>query len=201
VEVTWAEFKNFVTQRNLSIQFVEMRGNYFMKAFDGFFNLECILSVGTGDSDTTDFETNFKTNGNKTQPQQIQAFSSKTLPNGKKLYKREHGIQSNLTSGANTILYTIPYAWVKIIGLELVGGELLDTVDFFVLDSTSGTYSGVPNYTLNQFGFNVNVAPDEYVNVCNYDADLYYGMQVKIVYNSVSNKTVGINFNLNEVKS
>lgn len=200
MEVTWAEFKNFVTQRNLSIQFVEMRGNYFMKAFDGFFNLECILSVGTGDSDTTDFETNFKAKGNKTQPQQVHAFSAKTLPNGKKLYKREHGIQSTLTTGVNTVTFTVPYAWVKIIGLELIGGETLDTVDFFVLDSTSGTYSGVPNYTLNQFGFNVNVAPGEYKENNNYDADLYSGMQIKIVYNSISNKTVGINYKLNEVK-
>ncbi len=131
------------------------------------------------------------------------AFASKTINVGdvvKKLYKREHGIQSTLTSGANTVMFTIPYGWVKIIGLELIGGEVLDTVDFFVLDSTSGTYSGVPNYTLNQFGFNVNVTPGEYEEMCNYDADLYYGMQIKIIYNSVSNKTVGINFNLNEVK-
>jgi hypothetical protein len=201
MEVTWSEFKNFVTQRNISIQFVEMRGNYFMKAFDGGFNLECVLPTGVGDSETTEFETSFKAAGNKTQPQQMTSFSAKTLANGKKLYKREHGIQATLTTGANNILFTIPYAWVKIIGLELMGGETLDTVDFYVLDSTTGTYSTVPNYVLNQFGFSVNVSAVKYEETCNYDADLYYGMQIKIVYNSISNKTVGINFNLNEVKS
>lgn len=201
MEVTWSEFKNFVTQRGISIQFVEMRGSYFMKAFDGAFSLECNLPVGVGDSDTADFESNFKANGNKSQMQQISAFSAKTLANGKRLYKRVHGFQTTLNAGVNDILFTIPYAWVKIIGLELMGGELLDTVDFFVLDSSSGTYSGVPNYTLNQFGFSVNVSAGNYASVCNYDADLYFGMQIKIVYTSVSNKTVGINLNLNEVKS
>lgn len=130
-------------------------------------------------------------------------FASKTINiNGvvKKLYKREHGIQQALTQGANTILFTIPYPWVKIIGVEIMYGEKLDTVDLMILDSTTGTYSGVPNLKLNQFGFTVNVAIDEYEEESAYDADLYLGMQIKIVYNSQSAKTVGINFNLNEMK-
>ena len=200
METTWAEFKSFVNQRSLSIQFVEMRNNYYLKAFDGSFCLECVLPVGVGDADATDFETNFKSNGNKSQVNQTLPFSSKTLSNGKKLYKREHGIQQTLSAGSNNIIFTVPYPWVKIIGIELVGGEALDIVDLNILDSTAGTYSGVPNYKLNQFGFSVNVAPGFYEEVCNYDADLYYGMQIKLVYNSISAKTIGINFNLNEVK-
>jgi len=131
-------------------------------------------------------------------------FAAKTmLVNGvtKKFYKREHGIQAQLNQGSNTILFTIPYPWVKIIGLELLFGEKLDTVDLMILDSTSGTYSGVANYQLNQFGFNVNVAEGEYEEQNAYDADLYQGMQIKIVYNSQSAKTIGINFNLTEVKT
>jgi len=154
-----------------------------------------------GGSEQTDFESSFPTL-NKTIPAstQTQPFASKILPNGKKLYKREHGIQASVAVGANTILFTIPYPWVKIIGLEILFGEKLDTCDLMILDSTSGTYSGVPNYQLNQFGYNVNIAADLYEEESAYDADLYQGMQIKIVYNSQSAKTIGLNFNLSEVK-
>jgi len=200
VETTWAEFKSFVNQRSLSIQFVEMRNNYYLKAFDGAFCLECVLPTGVDNADAIEFEASYKSNGNKSLVNQSLPFASKQLANGKKLYKREHGIQSSLSAGSNNIIFTVPYPWVKIIGIELVNGETLDIVDFYILDSTTGTYSGVPNYQLNQFGFSVNVAPGFYEEVCNYDADLYYGMQIKLVYNSISAKTIGINFNLNEVK-
>lgn len=202
MEVAWLDFKNFVTSRNLSIQWVTVGDNYRLKAFDGNFCLDCILPSDPAlSSDTVDFETNFKANGNKSLPIQNQPFASKVLPNGKKLYKREHGIQATLSTGTNTILFTIPYPWVKIIGVEVLYGEKLDTVDLIVLDSTTGTYSGVPNYQLNQFGFSVNVAEGEYEEENAYDADLYQGMQLKIVYNSQSAKTVGLNFNLSEVKT
>lgn len=131
-------------------------------------------------------------------------FAAKTMSvNGatKKFYKREHGIQSSVITGANTILFTIPYPWVKITGLEVMGGELLDKCDIMILDSTTGTYSTIPNYMLNQFGFAINVAKGLYEEQNAYDADLYQGMQIKLVYTSISDKTIGINFNLNEVKS
>lgn len=131
---------------------------------------------------------------------QLEAFASKVLLSGKSLFKREHGVRASLSSGSNDILFTVPYAWVKMIGVEVIGGELGDYVDFYVLDSSTGTYSGTANYTLNQFGFEVNIAPDEYEENSSYDADLYIGMQLKLVYHSVSAKQVGVNFNLNEVK-
>jgi hypothetical protein len=155
-----------------------------------------------GEADQTDFESSFSSLS-KVVPSSIQTqpFASKNLPNGKKLYKREHGIQTAVSQGSNTILFTVPYPWVKITGVELMYGEKFDTVDLMILDSTTGTYSGVPNYQLNQFGFNVNVSEGEYEEQNAYDADLYQGMQIKIVYNSQSAKTIGVNFNLNEVKS
>lgn len=171
-----------------------------MKAFDGAFCLECVLPTGVDNSDTIEFETNYKSSGNKSLVNQTLPFASKQLANGKKLYKREHGIQQTLSVGSNNIIFTVPYPWVKIIGIELVNGETLDTVDLYILDSIAGSYSGVPSYQLNQFGYSVNVAPSYYEEVCNYDADLYYGMQIKLIYNSISAKTIGINFNLNEVK-
>jgi len=201
MEINWDEFKAFVSSRSLSIQWVIYNNNYWLKAFDGYFELSCILPTNSEIPETLDFETNLKANGNKTQPQQSQPFASKTLPNGKKLYKREHGVQQVLIAGENTILFTVPYAWVKIIGMEIINGEALDTCNLMILDSTTGTYSTVPNYQLNQFGFNVNISAGLYEEENAYDADLYQGMQIKIVYNSQTAKTIGVNFNLNEVKS
>ena len=201
--IDWSQLKAAANSRSLSIQWVDLEDRYWLGVFDGPFQLQSFIHK-TADSDSaslSDFETNFKAGGNKGLPSMRLPFASKILPNGKKLYKREHGIQQTLSSGANTILFTIPYAWVKIIGVEILFGEKLDTCDFFILDSTAGAYTTVPNYVLNQFGFGVNIAANQYEEENAYDADLYYGMQLKIVYNSQSAKTVGINFNLTEVKS
>jgi hypothetical protein len=132
-------------------------------------------------------------------------FAAKTitLSDGtiKKLYKRITGIQQELVQGTNTILFTIPFPWCKITGIELINGENLDTACLYVLDDINGTYSSIPNYQLNQFSYSANASKDYYKLESEYDADLYYGMQLKITYNSISAKIIGINFLLNEVKS
>lgn len=126
-------------------------------------------------------------------------FAAKNV-GSKSLYKRVTGIQQSLNQGSNTILFTVSYNWAKINGIDVVGSEVLDLVSFYVLDSTTGTYTGTANLQLNQFGFNVNLPKDFYSFKSEFDADLYLNMQVKIVYNSVSTKNIGINFILNEVK-
>ena len=131
----------------------------------------------------------------------VPAFASKKLPDGKKLYKRVHGISESLSAGSNNVLFTVPYPHAKMLGTEIIGAEFGDYCDFCILDDTSGTCSGTPNQQLNQFGFGVQIAKDAHEEKSNYDADLYYGMQIKLVYNSVSAKDVGFNFDLNEVKS
>ncbi len=157
---------------------------------------QTVLS-GNG-SNHVDFLKN--TNAPIVQVSALTAFASKLLPDGKKLFKRYCGIQPTVAIGENTIIYTIPYSQVKIIGIDVMYAEALDNVSLFILDSTTGTYSTIPNYILNQFGFDVNISKDFFRQESNYDADLYYGMQIKLVYNSQSAKTIGINFNLSEVK-
>lgn len=65
MEISWSEFKAIVTNRCLSIQYVTVNGNYWLKAIDGYFEVECMLPIGVNNSDTNDFETNFKAAGNK----------------------------------------------------------------------------------------------------------------------------------------
>ena len=193
----WPAFKTFVTSRNLSIQWLDLTDFYYLKALDGFFSIECMITQDGGD-DCVDFETNFKAKGNMPIGS-ASPFASKNLGT-KRLFKRVHGVRQNVTEGSNDIIFTIPYAWAKITGLEVIDGESGDTVCLHVLDTTTGTYSTVPNYELNQFGFDVNVAKDCYAYHSEFDADLYINMQVKIVYSSKSAKSVGINLILNEVK-
>ena len=119
--VTWDIIKTFVTARALSIQYLDLGDSYFIKAFDGAFELSCTLNKDDSNiSAITDFETNFKPLGNKPLFSYFnQPFAAKVLPNGKKLYKREHGIRETLVIGSNVILFTIPYPWVKITGFEV----------------------------------------------------------------------------------
>jgi hypothetical protein len=160
-------------------------------------------------SETLDFETNFKPAGNVRPSQFVSvqvepAFSAKTLlVNGvkKNLFARNTGKQFGVTTGANDLSYTATFAWVKMIGLECIGAEIGDYAELRVYDSPAGTYSGVPNAMLNQFGYTLNLAKDYYVRTSPFDSDVYAGMVLKVTYNSVSDKTIGINYLMNEVKS
>lgn len=132
------------------------------------------------------------------------AFAAKTVTiNGvtKNLYKRFTGISQVLAIGPNTFTWSqSTFPWVKFKGLEVIGGEIGDTCDLYVLDTPTGTYSGVPNYPLNRFAYAANIAPEFYKHESEYDADMYQNLQIKIIYTSVTAKTIYINFDMNEVK-
>jgi len=210
MELSWTDFKAFVVSRSLSIQWVVAGSNYFMKAFDNIFSFECLIPNDPAlSSETVDFETNFKAAGNVKPLQTVSVqsappFGAKTqVINGvtKKFFARNTGLQTVLAAGSNTISYTISYAWIKIIGIECISCEALDTVELKVYDNASGTYSGVPNALLNQFGYTLNMAAGYYARTSPFDADLYAGMILQFTYVSVSAKTIGFNIIMNEVKS
>lgn len=211
MESTWIDFKAFVISRSLSIQWVKIGDNYYLKAYDGFFTLECLLPYDPAMSaDTVDFETNYKPAGNVRPAQFVAvkgepAFTDKTiLVSGvtKKLFARHTGKMFAVSSGVITELnYTATFPWVKMIGLECIGGEIGDYAELRVYDTPAGTYSGVPNLMLNQFGYELNLAKDYYARTSSFDSDVYAGMVLKISYYSISNKTVWINYLMNEVKS
>lgn len=127
-------------------------------------------------------------------------FAAKVLPNGKKLFSRVKGEEYSLSAGSNTLDFAIPYPQVKFNELEIIGCELGDNATLRIKDDASGTYSTVPNYTLNTFGENVYMAKDYYHRASSYDADLYYGMRIYIEFESESAKTVYVNYILHELK-
>lgn len=210
-EFRWTQWKSMQITKNLVYQHEETPDMYTIWGYDGpeaiityiwkGFVPQAIIDAGysqaQNDSDLSDWEVNYKPLSNRAI-NGIPAFAAKNI-GSKRLFKRVHGISASVSAQSEHI-FTIPYNWAKITGVEIIGGEVGDKASFLVLDTPTGSYSGQPNYPLNQFGFNVNIAPDYYEHKSEFDADLYLLMQIKIIYDSVSVKTIGINFILNEVK-
>lgn len=69
-QVGWDVIKNFVTQRNLSIQFFEIANGYHLVAADGIIAIWCILNENRPD-EIADFEANFKASGNQKAEQRV----------------------------------------------------------------------------------------------------------------------------------
>ena len=62
-KIDWSTFKDFVDDRDLSIQYIEHTNCYDLWASDRIMSYTCDLAKNT--SDATDFETNYKSDGNK----------------------------------------------------------------------------------------------------------------------------------------
>lgn len=193
--------KAFVVANSFNLFRVDEGAAWYVFSINGNIIYE-VRVFKDGGSDQTDLESSFDSlNKTVIASTQMQAFSSKTLPNGKKLHARTTGFQAALIAGANVVTYTATYAWAKVVGVEVINCEALDIVELKVFDTATGTYSTIPNYQLNQFGYTVNLPKDFYHRSSPFDADLYVGMVIKIEYNSVSAKTVGFNLIMSEVKS
>lgn len=212
-EYRWAEWKSIQLIKSFNYQFDQTADKYTVWGYDGPEVHLCIIyrspvpqpvidsgySQEQNDTDKYDFESNYISNGNKAIDLQSFPFAAKNFGR-KKIYKRVVGTSSAVSAGDNEIIYAVSFPWVKMTGIEVVGAEVGDTACFYILDSATGLVSGIPNCQLNQFAFNVNVAKDFYEHKSEFDADLYQGLQLKIVFKSISTKTVGFNLIFNEIK-
>jgi hypothetical protein len=135
-------------------------------------------------------------------------FAPKTVDGGKKLFRRKHGIKETvLANSEKEIIFTAPYGQAKINKLEVVDANALDRVDLIVrspLDPVVAAAYGMPaNYDLNQFGFDVVVSSLFYSDKSDYDADVYAGFQIVVVYknDSSQDREIGLNLVYHEVVS
>lgn len=125
--------------------------------------------------------------------QTVSPFASKGS-----LHYRGTGVsQSCAASTICDIDYTIPTGTYLLNGLEVLNGDYGDIVQLLVIDTSTGTYSTVPNATLDQFGINWNMRKD-LVKQLPYDAELHAGMIVRVKYsnNQASTKTIYVNLDL-----
>ena len=203
MDINWSTFKAIVDSQSLAFRYVVVDNIYYLYVNDNNVVFTCTVPITDPvNPDQYDFETNLKSKGNRSVAIKTQPFADKVLPNGKKLFTRVHGISAQVSGAPDNITFTVPYAACKLTGLEIIGGLTGDKVNLKILDSNTGTYTGVANQQLNQFGFDVNVAKDFYNRESSYDADLFLNMQVQIEYDSVATlpADVYINLILHEVK-
>ncbi len=198
MRVNWTTLKGFVDTHKLSPQYIDLDDTYFVKAFNGHFVLECEIEKNDS-ADQTEFETSYKMMKCNKPIDALPPFAAKTI-NGMSIYSRPKGMAQAVILGTTTFETVVSFPKVKFNELEIIGGEIGDNVNLKILDTAAGTYSGAPNYQLNQFGYTVNVAKDYYSRVSQYDADLYQGMRIVLEYTSVSAKTVYPNFIIHELK-
>lgn len=208
INAKYQEVIQFSQSRATGLQYYETDSAYFIAAKDSFFNISCSVKKWTGDA--SDFETNHKALSNKKIGETQPPFASKIL-DGKKLFKRIHGVSIVANPGNNVIEFVVPYNQAKINCLEIIGGDIGDYCDFEVYDTPTGLIQqsmGVPaglvnsNLMLNQFGFNVYVRKDFYEQKSEYDADLIKDMKLEVHFFNAGQvaKTVAVNFLLNELK-
>lgn len=75
LEVTWTELKEFIDDRNLSVQWININSRYQLVALDGAFSVNCnILQTSPRSNDQADFEDNYQAAGNK-----LLAFSASDI--------------------------------------------------------------------------------------------------------------------------
>jgi hypothetical protein len=141
----------------------------------------------------------------KLKTMKLYPFHQKELPDiQKKLFRRAHGIEQQIVANGNTVIeFTIPYNWVKITTMEVVGLPERMKADLTIHDSVTGAYSqtGISKFQLNQFGYNVNITEGYYRDHSEYDADLYIGMIVRVTIKNHTSltPTIGVNLTLHEV--
>lgn len=201
IQTQWSTLKTFIDSKKLSTQFIELPTYYYILAIDGDLTLQCIIDKD-GSTDQTTFETSYKPSGNKKILSSTSPFKSKELANGKKLYRRKHGYQHEVTPGTSALTITVPYDVCKINEAEILWCPEGVKIDLKILDTTTGLLTGVPNYLLNQFGFDINVGKDAYHDISAYDADLMRNMQIEVTFKNDTSitKTVGFNIVFHEIK-
>lgn len=196
ISLSWDDFKALVDSTSSSIYHVETSNSYKIFTHISGLNFQCVLDK----ADASVFEASYKSFSNKSPPlNSLSPFANKTLGK-KKLFKRVHGVKFSSSVGSNVVEFSIPYNNVKMTGIEVLWANEGDTCDLNVLDTPSGTISGVSSHNLNQFGFSVCVAEKYYEHKSEFDADLIKDMVIKITYTATVAKTIGINFILNELK-
>lgn len=136
--------------------------------------------------------------------QDVKPFAAKAVESGS-LFRRKHGFKSaEIAAGqSGTIELVIPYNQVKINEVEFTNAREGDTVDFKVHDTPTGTISTIPNYMLNQFGFDAELPNGLYRDKSDYDADLILNMKIVITYknNGSTPHIIRGNITYHEVKA
>lgn len=64
MNITWTQIKAVADSRGLSLQWVLVGDNYWIKAIDGMFEIECLIPSDPGHIDTAEFLASYADSGN-----------------------------------------------------------------------------------------------------------------------------------------
>lgn len=118
------------------------------------------------------------------------------------------GVGNVCAVAANTTTnceYTVSAVHVKFNGIAILNTAFGEKANLKILDTPAGTYTlaltgtAIPNFTLNQFGFDWNMHQDKTVEILPYPADLNQGMRIVIEYtNGPVAKSIYVNHYLHK---
>lgn len=127
-------------------------------------------------------------------------FASKELPDGRKIFRRKRGYTTELISGQTVLDVVVPVSVAKINEGELIWFPEGVTCTMQVLDTDTGTISGIPNKVLNEFVTDAVVAKDYFIDKSPYDADVIGGMKIRFIFNYAgAPKLVGVNMVFHQI--
>lgn len=199
IKLDYTNWKSNITEKGLDHFYYKNGDRYNIIAVDG----PIYYTHELDQDDSADYESNFISQANKKMGSfySREPFATKILKDGSKLFRRKHGIKETILAGnEKQIIFTSPYTKAKINKLEIITANANDRVDLIVkspVDPVVAAAYGMPADTvLNQFGFNVVVSDFLYSDKSDYDAEVYMGMQVVIVYKNDSNVDSEVGFNL-----
>lgn len=202
IEISWNEMKSLIANGYSYSKINDKYGNYHVNAVNGPIALYSVLDL----ADKTDYDDNYASGAanNLELYSQGNPFASKKLPNGKKIFLVDNTKSFSVLNASQNLDFKVPLSVMKINGLELIGCKAGDKATLQVLDDSSGTISGVPDYVLKTFG-KVHLPDGFYRRVSKYDADLIGDMTIRVIYERKEqspddSQDVYINYLLHEVK-
>ena len=202
------DFESNILSKGLKHYSYTKEKRTFLIAIDGPLTFTHTLSRQNQDK----YNENLKAKSNQRFGDEVLSnpFSSKTI-DGKKVFRRKHGMVKDCGPGNTFFEFVVPYNQVKINELEITNGVAGDAVDLIVYDTPQGHVQismgvppehAVPSAPLNQFGFDVSVPNGFFHDQSSYDADLIKDMKIVVVYKNNGNSSVknGANIDYHELK-
>jgi hypothetical protein len=180
--ITWAVIKSFCISRNLSIQFIDLGAYYWLKAFDGIFEVEFNLIKDSG-PDQIDFESGLMLTGNKafvqsTATKDVQGNTLNQYDVDKALVVRAKAAKSGWTYGALAFefktssrtenLVALNYdgstkPWITIHLFDAQGLEITDPAKYMMAIRTQVDFE--PPYDYELIGGEMRINPQLTSNV------------------------------------
>lgn len=189
--VKWSTFKSFVDTRGLKIQYFDHMDRYHIYAYDGpFYMWTRLRSDDSSNSDTSDFETNYKDSANEQMGDSdgIQLTRSRAFSNSDGFRFRGKGITGTATKNdSSNIDYKLTEErYINGVNLILKDHVWGDSVKFQVVDKDGVYYPA--GTVLDEFGTDWYVDPAICAQgqiIIPYPAKVIANLYLRIVYSSV----------------